>query len=74
MLEHSKASFFTSPSLFFLFAFCMFFHDSIQQREIFHEISPLAQPKITVINVATQLKPRFREMLVLRNGISKTAY
>ena len=36
--------------------------------------TPLAQLKITVINVATQLKPRFGEMLVLRNRISKTVY
>ena len=33
-----------------------------------------AQLNIAVINVATQLKPRFREMLVLRNHISKTTY
>ena len=35
---------------------------------------PLAQLKITVINVATHVKPRFRVIPVLRSRISKTAY
>ena len=34
----------------------------------------LAQLKITVINVASQLKPRFRVTLVLCNSISRKAY
>ena len=57
------------PWLCTLFAFCMFFHDSIKYRENFPLNIPLAQSKIKVISVATQLKPRFRVMLVLRNCI-----
>ena len=35
---------------------------------------PLSSTEDYNDHVATQLKPRFREMLVLRNRISKTAY
>ena len=75
---------FTSPSLLcwnrkkglsVLFAFFILFPWFNTVGEIRPWNIPLAQlPKITVINVATQLKLRFRVMLALRNHTLKMDY
>ena len=74
-----NCTFFTCPSFFcwsrrkglhILFAFCIFFPWLNTAERNLPWTIPLAQLKITAINVATQLKPYFHEMLVLRNRIS----
>ena len=83
VLEHSKAAHSLPLLVFFAeaeergcvsFSLSVFLSMIQYNREKSSRNISLAQLKITVINVATQLKPRFREMLVLRNCISKTAY